>query len=370
MTRQEYREASRDVIYLAACAVNSERPDPERIKKMDLARVYKAAQNNQLAAAVGMALESAGIKDDVFVQAVASAQRKNALLDADRAAVLARMEEAGIWYMPLKGAVLKDMYPRYGMREMADNDILFDAAQAEALRQIMTGLGFTVEDFDDGTHDVYLKKPVSCFEMHRRLFSTSLREDLGAYYDRVKDRLIPDEGKRFGYHFSDEDFYLYVIAHENKHYFLSGTGIRSILDTYVCLTRLKLDMDYVCREAEKIGIADYERRNRSLALKLFSGKALNAEDEEMLEYVMISDSSGNADAAAEFRVKQKGRWGYFLSRLTISREGMEAMFPFLKKAPFLYPVCWVLRLFRGVLFHNKAFRTQMRAVLGLNRDKR
>lgn len=46
------------------------------------------------------------------------------------------------------------------------------------------------------------------------------------------------------------------------------------------------------------------------------------------------------------------------------------MFPFLKKAPFLYPVCWVLRLFRGVLFHNKAFKTQMRAVLGLNRDKR
>ena len=32
------------------------------------------------------------------------------------------------------------------------------------------------------------------------------------------------EGSRYGYHFSDEDFYLYMLAHEYKHFSGSGTG--------------------------------------------------------------------------------------------------------------------------------------------------
>ena len=44
------------------------------------------------------------------------------------------------------------------------------------------------------------------------------------YYQDVKSHLILDEGSRYGYHFSDEDFYLYMLAHEYKHFSGSGTG--------------------------------------------------------------------------------------------------------------------------------------------------
>ncbi len=35
----------------------------------------------------------------------------------------------GIWYMPLKGAILHTLYPVSGMREMADNDVLYDSTR-------------------------------------------------------------------------------------------------------------------------------------------------------------------------------------------------------------------------------------------------
>lgn len=366
MTKQEYRESIDQVIELVGCALRGERPDRDRIAGMNLENLYEAAKKHQIAAAVGMALESAGVKDGRFVQAVARAQRKNALLDADRAAVLARMEEAGIWYMPLKGAILKDLYPRYGMREMADNDILFDKERGEDLRRIMVELGFTVERFDDGIpEDVYFKKPVSNFEMHRVLFSASMRGDLYPYFADVKDRLVPDEGRRYGFHFTDEDFYLYVITHEYKHYSQRGTGLRSVMDTYVYLTRKTLDMEYVRREVEKIGIGDFERQNRELALHLFGSEPLTEGDRAMLDYIVSSGTYGTIEQLAANQVATKGRWGYFLSRLTLPREVMEHAYPVLKKAPFLYPFFWVWRLLRGVFFRNRVFRTRLRAVLGI-----
>ncbi len=33
--------------------------------------------------------------------------RKNCLLDIERTSILADMEQHGIWYMPLKGSILK-----------------------------------------------------------------------------------------------------------------------------------------------------------------------------------------------------------------------------------------------------------------------
>ena len=367
MTKQEYLEAGKNVIYLVACAVRSERPDPYKIRAMDLTQVYEVASNHLVLSAVGMALERAGIQNGPFVNAVARAQQKNALLDADRSAVLAKMEEAGIWYMPLKGAVLKNLYPRYGMREMADNDILFDKDRGDDLRRIMVDLGFTVKNFDNGPHDVYYKKPVSNFEMHRTLFSASMKEDLYSYYANVMDRLIPDQGKKYGYHFSDEDFYIYIITHEYKHYSTCGIGIRSLLDTYVYLKRKKLDMKYVFREMGKIGIADFELKNRNLAFRLYNGESLTSEEEEMLNYIIFSEAYGTAENGATNGIKEKGRLGYFLSRLTLPRDVYEGMFPILRKAPFLYPACWVLRLLRGFILHNKTFMAQLEAVLGLNK---
>ena len=295
MTTETISQAQKVVLYLAGCAVNGQIPEMYRIDEMDLSRVYEAAQSHTLAAAAGMALESAGIRNGDFVQAIAKAMRKNALLDADRADLTRKLEEAGIWYMPLKGAILTDLYPRFGMREMADNDILVDASRAKEVGRIMQELGFEVKEAGKGHHDEYTKPPVSNFEIHRMLFSGMDSHVFHEYYTSVEKRLIPDKEGSFGRHFSTDDLYLYLTAHEYKHYRHGGTGIRSLLDTYVFLKHYgnELDMAYVTAEAEKMGTADYEKKSRELALRLFSGEALTEAEQEMLAYYASSGTYGS-----------------------------------------------------------------------------
>jgi len=52
--------------------------------------------------------------------------------------------------MPLKGSMLKDLYPENGMREMADNDMLYDADKQQEVMGIMLGHGYTAESVGGG----------------------------------------------------------------------------------------------------------------------------------------------------------------------------------------------------------------------------
>ena len=197
MTDEGYRAAIFDVVYLAACAVNETVPDAVRVKEMDLELLYKAADRHLLAGITAMALESAGVKDQAFTQALGKAVRKVAVFDVERAVILEKLEEAGIWYMPLKGSVLQSLYPKTGMRQMADNDILCDPSRMSDVRDIMESLGFSAKAHRGrGVHDSYFKAPVCNFEMHRALFSTGYDMRVEEYYRDVKNRLILNEGSR------------------------------------------------------------------------------------------------------------------------------------------------------------------------------
>ena len=69
--------------------------------------------------------------------------------------------------------------------------------------------------------------------MLRGLFSEKTGAEWNQYYQDVKDRLIKDESNSFGYHFEENDLYIYVIAHAYKHHKGSGTGIRTLTDCYI-----------------------------------------------------------------------------------------------------------------------------------------
>ena len=378
MTSEEYRSASLDVVYLAACAVNGQVPDAARVRQMDLENLYKAADRHLLTGITAMALESAGVKDAAFTQAKGKAIRKVAAFDVERAAVLERLENAGIWYMPLKGSVLKDLYPRIGMRQMADNDILFDDARTPEVRAIMEDLGFsTDESFGRSVHDHYFKAPVCNFEMHRALFGKSHDERLSAYYQDVKPRLIQNEGSTCGYQFSDEDFYVYMLAHEYKHYTGSGTGLRSVLDTYVYLTQKSstLDWTYLAEELHKLGIADFEAQNRSLAMHLFGGEALTAPDQDMLDYILSSGTYGTVQNRVKNQVRSYGggpvgKLRYACSRIVLPMDTVRSAFPQFANHPILLPFLPGYRLYRSLAERRGNVGAELRTLTNSKRDYR
>ena len=353
----EIPEPARNVIYLAACAVNGQIPDRERVLDMDLPSVHAAASRHLLGAAVSIALQSAGFRDESSQEAIGSAIRKTTFFDQAWSEISDRLEKAGIWYMPLKGAVLKDYYPRYGMREFADHDILFDADRAEDVRIIMEDLGYTTEYFATSNHDVYHKAPVLNFEMHRSLFGSSHEEKIYNYFKDIENRLITEIGGTYRRSFTSEDFYIYMIAHEYKHYSNSGTGLRSLLDTYVYLTGQELDKDYISTEIQKLGIADFEEQNRSLAIHLFAGQALTDEGLEMLDYIIHSGTYGTTAHRVQNTMKRNnwGRFRYALERFRVPVSPRNPKFarfagayPFFYKHKVLLPALPFYRLIRSI----------------------
>jgi hypothetical protein len=324
-----------------------------------------------MTAITAMALESAGVEDAAFVQAEAKAIRKNAALDADLARIGARLEQAGIWYMPLKGALLKDWYPRYGMRQMADYDVLFDAPRTDEVRAILESFGYTVEHYGEDHHDLYRKAPFYVFEMHRRLFNAvAVTLPLVRYYENVRERLLPTEGHPYRLRFTDEDFYLFLLAHEYKHYATSGIGLRANLDLYVFWRRFgdTLDRAYLARELETLGITDFERESRELAFALFGDGTLTDAGRAILENHLLAGTYGSEAHRVDRAVTGLGggfggRLRYVLSRLVIPRETIQEVFPFFWKHKILLPLLPPFRMVRGAILHGPRVRAELRALL-------
>ncbi len=379
------KNCEKQIIYLIACALHDIRPDAAAIADIDLEALLRLAKAHSLAAVVCMGLEKGRAFDSApdetakkWKEAKNKAIRKNMLLDAARQKILDEMERAGIWYLPLKGCVLKDLYPKLGMRQMADNDILYDSSRHEDLKRIFKEQGYSWIYSKGGVHDIFEKPPVYNFEMHRALFGESHGRILDEYYKNIDEKLLSDGGmcRRF----SDEDFYIYMTAHAYKHFSNSGTGLRTLVDFYVLNLKKggEMNWDYVYSELESLGVADYERVSRRLADKLFAepkpdfSGSLTEDEANLLEYYLGSGTYGTVSNLVSKKmtdiqgdgkpIRGATRLKYVLSRLFPGRQWCRDTYPFFYKYPALLPALWVYRIFRGLIKRRKHIVGEIRAV--------
>lgn len=360
MMSNKITQTSEDLIYLVSCAVNETVPDRDRCKKMDLEKVYKLSKRHSLAAAAAHALEKSVKLPVEFEQAKKKAIRKIALFNIERAKILQCFEENGIWYLPLKGIILKDMYPKSTMREMTDNDILFDRKKMDAVRIIMEQLGYSCERYDKGDQDVYKKPPTLVFELHRYLYDDKLSPLEYNYYKNIKNRLIKDEGNNYGYSFRDEDFYVYLISHMHKHYTVSGIGLRSLLDIYIFNKHkyLALDHSYVETQLNELKISEFERNMRSLSEKVFCQKSLCDNEIKELLYLIDSGAYGTYEINISRKLKNndsmQAKGAYILKRIfVLSDKDLKTTHPVVYKHKALYPLLIIYRPFKALTINRK-----------------
>lgn len=377
---------SEQLLYLIACALQGVSVREEVLADADLKQLLIMARKHSVASMVCMALE----KTAIFVNADEAAKkqwleaknktiRKNMLLDAERKAILHELETQGIWYMPLKGSILKGWYPKPGMREMADNDILFDPSGREQVREIFQNRGYKTVSFRKGNHDVYEKAPIYNFEMHVSLFHGTYKE-LAAQYENVKERLLPVDGTAYQFAFTPEDFYVFVIAHAHKHYSHRGTGVRTLADIYVMDRHLGgiMDRDEVEQKLTQLGIAEYEQHSRVLAEKLFSALRplaeieLTEDEKEMLLYYCDATTYGTVDNRISNRlhelqensenIKLWTKVKYCCIRLFPGREFCEFAYPFVYKHPWTLPFFWVWRIVYRSIASKKNVQQELKAL--------
>ncbi len=244
---------------------------------------------------------------------------------------------------------------------MSDNDILIDPSRQADVRRIMEDIGFETVSYGKGAHDTYHKLPVSSFEIHTSLFDQAREKKFYEYYKNVGKRLIHGEG--YERKFSTEDFYIYMIAHEYKHFSGAGPGLRSLLDSYVfsrCFDET-IGKEYVGMELKKLGLDDFEADNRNLAFHLFDDRQLTKDDKVLLDYMEKSGTYGTQGNFVDNMIKRKGRFGYLVNRIFLPYRQMLYQFPVLEKYPILLPLFWIVRIIRAIHEKPKKVRFQLAA---------
>ena len=368
------------LLYLMRCAIQNEKP--LAIDGLDYDALYKLSASHSVVAMIAMALESGGLLTEEYISAdcvkkwkdvKAKAIRKEILLDAEQEQICQHFEREGIWYMPLKGTILKRMYPKMGMRQMADIDILYDRTYQHQVKDYMENRGYTTTEFGTGHHDAYEKPPVYNFEFHRELFNRFSYAEASVYYQNVETKRIKDEGNGYGYHFSDEDFYVYFLAHGYKHYSNNGTGIRFLSDIYVFLREKKdvLDWDYITGELRPLEINEFEAETRELANKLFGADRYDLAEEEgkLLQYLMGAGTYGSTENGINRKLREiqqddrtLTRWTkirYAWKRLFPDRAFMGKYAPFCKKHVWSIPFFWIYRLINSAIFKRKTIKREI-----------
>lgn len=382
---KEMSQDAWDLLYLMDCALNGSKPEEDRVVRMNLEKLRRMSVFHNIEVMICMALE----ETEAFRSAGASvvqewkkgkgkSLRKSMLMDAAKEQVLAEMEAAGIWYMPLKGSILQDLYPHYGMRQKGDIDILYDTACRDKLKSVMKKCGLE-PDHADTHHEVFLKPSVCYFEMHSALFGKGefRFRRMHEYYKEIHGRLLGDEESRYGRHLSDEDFYIYMVAHMYKHYRSVGTGLRSLADVYIYIWKKEdgLDWDYIMTELGKLGLETFETEVRGLSRKLFGADApaerpkLTDDEESMLSEFVSAGVYGTSRGKVERRMKEVriedgtldagSRRRYIFRRMFPDMEWFRTYKPFYAKHKICIPFFLVYRIFRQLFCYRKGLMSEL-----------
>jgi len=360
------------VLYLLACALDGSTPDAELVGSLDLEAVFAEATRHNVEAMVAHVLERIGMATPAMTAAKNKSIRRAMLFDRARAEIFAALEREGIKYMPLKGVILKDMYPYIGLRQMTDNDILFTADRRADVKRIMTELGYEVEEYCRSNQDVYMKAPVYNFEMHVGLYGSGTHKRYADYFEGILDRADTMVGTEWGRLPTAVDFYLHLKSHEHKHYAGGGTGLRSLCDTYVFVSKkgAQIEGEELRSGLEVLGFAEFDRATRELSARIFSPESREAllaavtggadyltdEQRTMLDYYAISGAYGKLGNFVEndFTAYSGGevtlgkKIGYVMRRIFPPVEFYKEAAPLVYRHRILIPGYCLVRFLRAV----------------------
>ncbi len=254
--------------------------------------------------------------------------------------IFKRFEEEKIRYMPLKGMILRDFYPKNYMRKMTDMDILIDEENAKKAAKIMSDLGFSLYRSAE-REDVYFLDKGITIELHKKLFV----DEFDGYFDAGFEKAKPKADNPYAYELSSEDFYIYMIAHFVHHFMSQGVGIRAVIDVRVFLDKYRdlLDRTYVETELERMGIATFARQLESLAKVWFLKEDDKAYMKEFGLCILKNGYDGSKQHREVLSAARTSKNKAILSAIFPPYKEMKAYYPILHKVPVLMPICWVLR---------------------------
>lgn len=287
-------------------------------------------------------------------------------LSHEEGRINAALREAGIGYLPLKGAAVRALWPEPWMRTSCDLDLLVREEEAPRAAEVIRGaLGYTVCGV--GYRDISLFAPGDLvhLELHFSLRGDSPADPVLA---RVWEYATPGEE---GCYELDPAFRIFhLLSHMAYHLLAGGGGMRQIADLYL-LTRMPYDKEVLDALLAEAGLSTLGEVALRLAEVWLGGAepdrltaALGAALAEGALYTDLSRRAANERAEETSRPARREarrrRRAYIRSRLFLSRQELSALYPVLRRHAWLLPFCQVRRWCR-LLFGGRLRFTLRRA---------
>ena len=265
-------------------------------------------------------------------------------------------ESEGIDFIPLKGAVIRPLYPEPWMRTSADIDMLFRKEDFDCAKDLaVERLGYTEDKEDQSPHHISLHVPGSGvhIELHHDLFadyhtSSAVREQMPEIWAQAR----AEEGFAHLLRMSDACFYYYHIAHMVKHLSLTGgCPVRGLIDLWILDNLPQRDEEGRRQLIEKAGLSTFTGQMSALAKAWMEDGPVPSE--ELEQYILSGDMYGNLNSKAAIGVNESSAGGFILKRIFLPYDVLKYAYPALQKHKFLLPVFQVVRW-------TKVFRSKYR----------
>ncbi|MBR2336558.1 MAG: nucleotidyltransferase family protein [Clostridia bacterium] len=321
------------------------------IKQEDLKPLYLLAKKHDLAHIVGDALDKLGVFSEQceaekhFINARSIAIFRTETLIAELEVLCEELSKSNIDHIPLKGSVIRNMYPETWMRTSCDIDVLVKKEDLSRAISVLTdNLGYDCRSI--GQHDAQIYSPTGVhIELHFSLQEAETEKIAGKYLDSVWEVATPKDThtKQMPNGF----FYTYIISHMIKHVKFGGCGIRAVMDLYLLGKNFGLECSR--GDLESCGFLTFANAAEGLAGVWFGQGEKNELLAKLEEYILTGGVYGTFDNKISARQsRQKTKLGYFLRRLFIPFGELKQKYQILQKCALLYPFCLVARWFNAI----------------------
>lgn len=340
---------------------------PEKLpENMDFQSVVNLMEHQGLTALCYLGALNCGISEedpimqylqDMYCVALISSERQLELIQS----ISQAFEENGIDHMPVKGTLMKALYPDHAMRYMCDADILIKEEQYPKIHPIMESLGF--KETGESDHEHIWKHPFLMVELHKHLIP-SYNKDYYSYFGVGWDLAKIQNGHRWS--MTREDAFIYDTIHFAKHYRDASANAHFIIDLWICLRTYKdMDRTYIRQQLGRLKMEAFYDNIIRLTQAWFENGTWDDVVERMTEILLDEDKkqkkqrreiAGDTRAVqAEGSVKNAKRMRVF-HRIFLSKLQMANAYPQFKDLPL--PIAWVARWFSSIPKWGKAIRQE------------
>lgn len=325
-----------------------------------LSDLYVLAQKHELAhiladtpALTGLTLDQSPFQQRLLEAHYRSQRYQQAYVELCRC-----LQEEEIPFIPLKGMVLRELYPEKWMRTSCDMDIALRPEDMKRAAGLLEGsLGYRPKAMSD--HDLsFISTDGVRVELHHTLIENN--PVLAAFWSHAE----VEEGCRF--RLEQPYFYLYHIAHLAKHFRHGGCGVRPLLDLWLME---RAGMEPPMHLLEQCGLAVFAVACRHLAGCWFDGNPMDEDLLQMQDFILRGGIYGS-DANRQLLKKTSGVKSRHLSRIFVPLEELQYTYPVLRRHRWMLPVCQ-LRRWGSLLLGSKARRRResLRSAPDLNRQQ-